>query len=191
MIGSLVGKVLFSDKHHIILQTDSGVGYQVHFSEEKKEGTMVKLFITHIVKEASQELFGFNSLREKKLFELLNSVKGVGPKSAFSILSFLGGQMVVEAIQAENKKTLTRVPGIGVRAASQIILDLGKKIERVKEHFFNDHQKPESLFLREAVLACKELGFDEDLVMPIASQILSQQSIQKSEELLGLVLREI
>ncbi|MBT3234820.1 MAG: Holliday junction branch migration protein RuvA [Bdellovibrionales bacterium] len=132
MIGHINGKILFSDGSEILLATNSGIGYQIFCSQVLPEGEQVSLYIAHVIKEDSQSLFGFSSLREKKLFELLLTVKGVGPKSAFSLVGSVGFEQVCEAITLENRKILTLAPGVGNRAAAQIILDLAGKILTVK-----------------------------------------------------------
>ena len=81
MIGFLTGEVLFSDGNESIIQTTSGVGYQVFYNKVLVEGTSAAIYIAHIIKEDSETLFGFSSLRAKKLFEMLLTVKGIGPTS--------------------------------------------------------------------------------------------------------------
>ncbi|MDC1175713.1 Holliday junction ATP-dependent DNA helicase RuvA, partial [Bacteriovoracaceae bacterium] len=132
MIGHLKGEVLFSDGIETLIQTPMGVGYQVYLNEVLTEGAEASVYISHVIKEASEELYGFKNLREKKLFEILISVKGVGPKSAYILLNALGVEQIVSAIQFDNKKALTAAPGIGPKAAAQILLDLSSKIEKIK-----------------------------------------------------------
>ncbi|TNE97551.1 MAG: Holliday junction branch migration protein RuvA, partial [Deltaproteobacteria bacterium] len=98
MIGFLSGTVVFSDGQDLILNTASGVGYQIFCQQVLAEGSRATLYISHVIKEASQELYGFSNLREKKLFELLTTVKGVGPKSAYSMLANLGGENIITAV---------------------------------------------------------------------------------------------
>lgn len=129
MIGYLVGEVLFSDGKELIIKTNDGIGYQIYMSGLLVEGSLAEVFVSHVFKDAGQELFGFETLREKKLFELLCSVKGVGPKSAYSLISALGSETIIQSVQLENKKVLTKAPGVGAKAAAQICLDLGDKIQ--------------------------------------------------------------
>ena len=132
MIGFLSGTVVFSDGQDLILNTSSGVGYQIFCQQVLSEGSFASLYISHVIKEASQELYGFSNLREKKLFELLTTVKGVGPKSAYSMLANLGGENIITAVMMENKALLKKAPGVGDKAASQLILDLKSKIAKAK-----------------------------------------------------------
>jgi len=209
MISYLEGDVLFSDGKESILKSNDGIGYQVYFNGLLVEGQKSSLFIAHVFRDAGQELFGFETLRDKKLFELLTSVKGVGPKSAFSLLTALGAQVVIQSVQLEDKKALSKAPGIGAKAAAQICLDLSKKIQTVlmyaggsrETHIIgNSLALPlegsvksigSNHILDDAVMACKELGFKEDQIMVKAQKILMENDIQKAEQLVHLVLKEV
>lgn len=216
MIGHLQGEVLFSDGVETIILTNSGIGYQVYIQQVLPEGSGASIFISHVIREASEELYGFKTIREKKMFELLTSVKGVGPKSAFSLVGALGVDPIINAILFDDNKTLTKAPGIGNKAASQMILDLQNKISKVKmysnkskgPHAMNtlpsieveeaavevgsvEQHTSSDIILNDALMACKELGFKEEKVIPIAQGILSSHEITKAEQLVHLVLREV
>lgn len=220
MIGHLQGEVLFSDGREIIILTASGIGYQVYLGDVLAEGRRVSLFVSHVQRETSQELYGFKTLREKKMFELLNSVKGVGPKSAFTLLGALGVHSIIDAILMENKKNLTKAPGIGPKAASQMVLDLSGKVAKIKmysakvrlaapvkfdlaggreeqteffesvDEFLGPSVADEGI-LNDALMACKELGFKEEKIIPLAQKILEQGLVARAEQLVHLVLKEI
>ncbi len=221
MMGFLSGEVLFSDGNESIIQTSSGVGYQVFYNKVLVEGTSAAIYIAHIIKEDSETLFGFSSLRAKKLFEMLLTVKGIGPKSAYNLISNLGVNEIINAVNLEAKGTLTKVPGLGTKGAAQIILDLAGKIDRVK--MYSESTKvvrgglapmtkmdfttiEETSYIEEVVsvgsvnqheimndtlMACKELGFKEDKIIPIAQKILGANLITKPEQLIHLVLKEL
>ena len=141
MIGVISGKVLFSDGNEIIIFTNTGIGYQSYCRYIMPEGESATLYISHIIRDTSEDLYCFRTLREKKLFELLTTVKGVGPKSAFNLVSNVSTDEIIMAIQSDEKKVLIKVPGLGAKAASQIILDLQSKIRKVKM-FSNKYLKP-------------------------------------------------
>lgn len=209
MIGYLNGEVIFSDGKEVIIKTADGVGHQVYLQKLLVEGSLADIFVSHVFKDPGQELFGFETLREKKLFELLTSVKGVGPKSAYSLLTALGAETVIQSVQLENKKSLSKAPGIGAKAAAQICLDLSNKIQNVLMYSARGVNneiregtvavQPELVttsgyntpILEEAMMACKELGFKEDSILPMAQKILSENDIQKPEQLVHLVLKEV
>jgi Holliday junction DNA helicase RuvA len=220
MIGFLCGEVIFSDGNECVLQTSSGIGYQVFYNRVLVEGAFAAIFVAHIIKEDSETLYGFHSLRAKKLFEMLLTVKGIGPKSAYGLISNIGVNEIINAVSFENKATLTKVPGLGTKGASQIILDLAGKIDRVKMYSDSSkalktipaHPKSDVLemfdeaayvenvapfsanqheILNDTLMACKQLGFKEDKVVSIAQKILGANKISKPEQLIHLVLKEI
>jgi Holliday junction DNA helicase RuvA len=220
MIGFLSGEVLFSDGNESIIQTTNGVGYQVFYNKVLVEGTLAAVFIAHIIKEDSETLFGFSSLRAKKLFELLLTVKGIGPKSAYNLISNIGVNEIINAVNLEAKGTLTKVPGLGAKGAAQIVLDLSGKIDRVKmysesskvvkgglapvaktsliieeTHYIEEEVNASAInhheILNDTLMACKELGFREDKIIPIAQKILGANLITKPEQLIHLVLKEL
>ena len=211
MIGYLQGQVMFSDGIEVILLTSSGIGYQVHSGILFPEGKEISLHISHVIRESSQELYGFVHLKEKKLFELLTSVKGVGPKSAYSLIQSLGFEIIVQSVQTENKKTLSSAPGIGPKAAAQICLDLSIKIKKVciyldgpqeietlkttsptsdKVHL-DKNLVNQSALLNETIMACKELGFKDSEVESMAIKLLANHNIDRPEQLVHLILKEM
>lgn len=220
MIGFLSGEVLFSDGHECIIQTPSGVGHQVFYNKVLIEGTMAAIYIAHIIKEDSENLYGFHSLRAKKMFEMLLTVKGIGPKSAYNLVCNLGVNDIINAVNLEAKNTLTKIPGLGNKGAAQIILDLAGKIDKVKmysdssrgykaqsqvvahsqliiaEDFLIKEDMPvmnnnHHDILNDTLMACKELGFKEDKIIPLAQKILGANLITKPEQLIHLVLKEL
>ena len=216
MIGFLSGKVLFSDGNEIVILTNSGVGYQAFYAGVATEGQGIGLFASHVIRETSQEIFCFKTLRDKKAFELLLTVSGVGPKSAYSLVKTLGCESLIEAVILENKNLLKEAPGIGLKSASQIILDLKGKIKNLKMYtqaqatkinltetqgidFDTDTLMQESRssglmndnLMKDALMACTELGFKEAQILPLARKILAENSIQKPEQLVHLVLKQI
>lgn len=196
MIGQLFGEVTFSDGKEVILLTTSGLGYQVYYNQVLPEGKKITLFISHIIKEDSQTLFGFESLRLKKLFEMLITVKGVGPKSAYTLLCHLGPESLIEAITYESLELIKKTPGIGSKTAAQIILDLKDKIAKIK--MYSSEMEPvkgtngsDIKVLEETLMATKELGFKDEQVIPLAQKYLRENNITRTEQLIHLVLKGI
>lgn len=131
MIASLDGRVLAKLDDGVILGV-GGVGYRVRlpapFLAETREG--VELFCyTHLaIRENEWSLFGFKTLEELELFELLLTVQGVGPKAAVAALSAMEPQAIAGAIAGEQPALLTRIPGVGQKTAQRMVLDLKNKV---------------------------------------------------------------
>ena len=200
MLGFIKGKVIFSDGQDVIILTTSGIGYEVSFNKLLAEGADAQVFTTHIQREDAQTLYGFETLKDKKFFELLLQVKGVGPKSAYSLASTLGHEQIVQAILYEDVKTLQKAPGIGKKAAAQILLDLKTKVEKLaiwddlkieKQTENHKTQSPQPI-VSEAVLALETLGFDEFKIVSLAKKIIAEnKNINKTEQLVEAILKQI
>jgi Holliday junction DNA helicase RuvA len=110
----------------------SGVGYEVLVAagdyDSASLGEQVKFHTYHHIREQSQELFGFSSLAAKKLFELLITVQGVGPKAALSILSVGDSEQVRNAIANSDSSYITQAAGVGKRIAERVVVDLSDKV---------------------------------------------------------------
>jgi Holliday junction DNA helicase RuvA len=133
MIAHLRGKLLAKSPQSIIVEA-SGVGYEVAISIPTytglpAEGAEVSLHIYTHVREETLALYGFVSVEEKRLFEKLFSVSGIGPKLALTVLSGLSPERLVAAIRSQDHATLTRIPGIGKKTAERVVLELKDKLE--------------------------------------------------------------
>lgn len=125
MIYYLKGKVALKDGDTIVIDVHD-VAYQVLVShiDDYTIGEEVLIYTYNVVREDEQYLVGFSSLDEKSVFLSLIKVKGLGPKSAIGALSSTTPTDVVNAIASNNVAYLKKLPGIGAKAAAQIILDL-------------------------------------------------------------------
>jgi Holliday junction DNA helicase RuvA len=133
MIAHLRGR-LFSKQPGQAIVEAGGVGYDVTisvptFAALPAEGGEVSLFIYTQVREDTLALYGFLDRNEKRLFERLITVSGVGPKLAVTILSGLNLERTVEAIRAQDHVTLTRIPGVGKKLAERLVVELKEKLE--------------------------------------------------------------
>jgi Holliday junction DNA helicase RuvA len=109
-----------------------GVGYEVAVAAGDYERALlnepVKFYTYHHIREQSQELFGFASLAAKKLFEMLITVQGVGPKAALAILSLGDSELVRNAIANGDSVFITKASGVGKRIAERVVVDLTDKV---------------------------------------------------------------
>lgn len=117
----------------------NGVGYLVNTSlttqSRLKVGEKSKLYISESVREDAFELFGFATKSEKRSFDLLIGVSGVGPKAALSILSAYTPEALAMAILSGDEKALTVAPGIGKKIAQRVILELKDKLAKESGDF--------------------------------------------------------
>ena len=131
MFYHLIGSVSEINQNSIVLDVN-GIGFLIHTSLQTLSalnlGKNVKLFISESIGETNYDLYGFSELREKRFFELLISVSGVGPKVAISLLSSVNPDTLVLAIINDDAKILSSAPGIGKKTAQRIILELRDKI---------------------------------------------------------------
>jgi holliday junction DNA helicase RuvA len=133
MIAHLRGRLLAKHPQQAIVEA-GGVGYDVAisvttFSSLPAEGAEVALFIHTHVREDLLALYGFSNREEKRVFERLITVSGVGPKLAITIQSGLSTERLVVAIRGQDHATLSQIPGIGKRLAERLVVDLKDKLE--------------------------------------------------------------
>lgn len=131
MIAHVAGVVAEKFNSSLIVDVH-GVGYEVAVAALDYDATLlnepVKLFTYHHIREQSQELFGFSSLAAKKIFELLITVQGVGPKAALAILSLGDSETVRNAIASSDVAFITKASGVGKKTAERVAVDLSDKV---------------------------------------------------------------
>ncbi|MEO8727373.1 MAG: Holliday junction branch migration protein RuvA [Acidobacteriaceae bacterium] len=132
MISHLRGQVLTKQAPTVVLDIH-GVGYEVlvtvpTYSDLPEAGGDASLFIHTHVREDQLALFGFATADEKKLFERLISVSGIGPKLAITVLSGMSAAQLVSALRSGETARLTKIPGIGKKTAERMVLELRDKL---------------------------------------------------------------
>lgn len=131
MIAHLSGTVTEKFLNSIIVDVH-GVGYELTITAPDAETTnlndQVKFYTYHAIRENSEELYGFLSLAAKKLFEMLISVNGVGPKAAMAILSLGSAEDVRNAIANTDAAFISKASGVGKKSAERVIVDLRDKV---------------------------------------------------------------
>lgn len=131
MIAHVAGVVAEKFNSSLIVDVH-GIGYEVAVAALDYDAALlnepIKLFTYHHIREQSQELFGFSSLAAKKLFELLITVQGVGPKAALAILSLSDSETVRNAIATSDVAFITKASGVGKKTAERVAVDLSDKV---------------------------------------------------------------
>ncbi len=131
MIAHIFGKI--EEKFNSSLIVDvNGVGYEIMVPmpdfDDARLGEMRKFFTYHAVREQSEDLYGFSSLLAKKLFEMLISVQGIGPKAGIAILSLADVEDVRNAIANADTAFISKASGVGKKSAERVIVDLADKV---------------------------------------------------------------
>lgn len=131
MIAHVSGTVAEKFLDSVIIDVQ-GVGYEVLVSASEYDAltlnAQVKLYTHHHVREQAEELYGFSSLAGKRLFELLITVQGVGPKAALAILSLGEADTVRSAIASSDATFIQKASGVGKRTADRVVVDLADKV---------------------------------------------------------------
>lgn len=141
MIEFIKGDIVATGKDYIILN-NSDIGYYIimpmssigFYLESFKLPVNDVTVYTHLqLREDNISLYGFHSETDREIFRLLLSVNKVGPKAAVSILSYLNSNDLIKAIMTENATLIAKSPGIGIKTAQKIILELNDKIKKYAE----------------------------------------------------------
>ncbi|UFU04766.1 Holliday junction branch migration protein RuvA [Ruania halotolerans] len=131
MIASVSGRVAHIGLDACVLET-GGLGYRVHATPgtlaRLRSGAEATLATTLVVREDSMTLFGFVDSEERDVFEMVQTVSGVGPRLALAMLAVHNPEDLRRAVATEDTKALTLVPGIGQKGARRIILELGDRL---------------------------------------------------------------
>jgi len=131
MIAHLSGVVAEKFSHSVIIDVRD-IGYEVQVPaidfDAALLGEPIKLYTYHHIREQAQELYGFSSLAAKKLFELLITVQGIGPKAALAILSLGDSESVRNAIAHSDTAFIARASGVGRKTADRVAVDLSDKV---------------------------------------------------------------
>ncbi len=133
MIAHIRGQILSKAPNAVVLDC-GGVGYELAISvatytELRDIGAEDRLHVHTHVREDALQLFGFAEPAEKRLFEKLLTISGIGPKLAITVLSGISAERLVGAIRGGDHATLTKIPGIGKKTAERVVLELKDKLD--------------------------------------------------------------
>lgn len=184
MIAYLQGKIIFKKEKFIVLDVN-GVGYKVFLSQKALSelpeiNKILKVFCFLSVRENALDLYGFLDQKELEFFEILDSIRGIGPKAALEISSLGSLEAIKQKILSRDEKLFEGIPGIGRKKAMAIILELTGKIK--------DIVKP-SVF-DEAEEGLVNLGFSRQKAKTTLSKISKdikdpEQKVKEALKILG------
>lgn len=170
MYAYIKGSLEIKSLGYVVVETTNGVGYKIFMSESAIDrlgelGETVKIYTYLKVKEDEMSLYGFLTNEELHMFELLISVSGIGAKSAISILSNITPSSFALAVITDDVATIKSLPGIGVKTAQRLILELKDKVKASEDANKEDLEKMLSKkennmeTVSEAVAALQVLGY--------------------------------
>lgn len=184
MIVGIKGKI--EKKEPTLVHIDvNGLIYEVHVSincSSKIVENNISLHTTYIIREDSQTLYGFLDINEKKLFDTVIKINGVGPKVALAICSTFTPKSFSQIVSSNDISMLKRVPGIGPKGASRILVELsGFVIDG------NGDEESSSANILEASLALESLGFKKDII----TKILNSCTATNTSDLVKEALKKL
>ena len=200
MFEYIKGTVTFVSPYYIVVENNQ-IGYQIsvanpfRFSAYYNEE--VTVYLHQVIRDDAHLLYGFSNLEEKQLFLKLISVSGIGPKSGLAIMALDDHGGLVNAIETEDAKYLTKFPGVGKKTAQQMVLDLKGKLDELsitpsaveamamQDDLFN--VVPTTGF-DEALEALRALGYTEREVKKITKE-LEQATATTTDEYLRFGLK--
>lgn len=192
MIGFIRGSIVYIDSEYLIIDSN-GLGYEVKYNNNLTNsslGNEIKLFVTHTINEFSQALYGFDSIDEKLIFESLTSIKGVGNKAMFQVMSGLSVKRYNDLLDVK-LEDLTKINGIGKAIAQKILLGISQKVKSnvsINE-IINVDTKSDKY--REILNSLKPLGFSETSIKSVLSTNKGDIEKLESEELVKYILRKL
>ena len=186
MIGFVTGSIHAFGLDYVLIDVN-GIGFRINFyhPEVLSIGKVMTIYTYQNVREDEISLYGFLSLEEYDLFIKLISVKGLGPKIASAILAKSSVESVVKAIEDGNVDFMKRMPGVGSKTASQIILDLKGKLVQASKSDKDDER------FTDVIEALKALGYKPMEIKPIIARLKNEEG--STDELirkaLGMLIR--
>ena len=195
MFAHFDGIVAEKNADSIVLDVN-GVGYLLFVSSATLSmapaaGERMKLYSVLNVREDAMELFGFYSREEKRMYERLKGVSGVGSRTALQILSSMSVRDLSLALVAGDANALTRVPGIGKKTAQRLVLELKDKVDddQLTGAGASVAPKPTGGAEGEAVAALVALGYSSSEAARAVSKVASQTD--KTDEMIFLALKSL
>ena len=196
MIAFIEGRVFFLGTGMMVVQTQSGVGYEVRVPEticlKSQSNQEIQLYIHTHVREDELTLYGFSSWEQKELFQMVIKTTGVGPKLGLAVLSQLSIDQLTDAVFQNNTAAFSLVSGIGRKTAAKLCLDLKDQLKNREMKASSSLQTGNELDgilvdqNQELISALKNMGFQEREIRMVLPQACEKD--QPLEERLKKVL---
>ncbi len=180
MIAYIAGTLLQKTASRCVVLTESGVGYEVGMGTQTvarlgEIGTPVSLYIQTIVREDALALYGFSTWDERELFGILVGVPKLGPKTAMAMLACFDPEDLAAKVAADDVHALTRVPGIGMKSAKRIVLDLKDQLATFVTLSATPSFVSGNQVFEDTLGGLFALGYSEREAAPVVRTILEQE----------------
>lgn len=189
MIASLRGQLIRAEASYVVLDV-GGVGYKVSVPVSVLTayavGATAHLHIYTHIRAEEMSLFGFVSPDDQRVFELLLSVTGIGPKVALSILSAMDSETLARAVGSDDTKTLVRIPGLGLKTAQRLVLELRDKLSaliferKVDQMAVTSQNPPEDDLYDDVVEGLVGLGYNRNDVRKASDKVFKENPTEKN-----------
>lgn len=134
MFDFIIGKIENKDSEHLVV-LNNGIGYKILASKstlmDLELGSTSKIYLVMAVREDDISLYGFSTVKERDIYRLLTTVRGIGPKVAIGVLSGITTDSLVLGIRNGDINLLTTAPGVGKKTAERIVLELKDKTDHI------------------------------------------------------------
>jgi len=196
MIAYVSGKLVERTPARVVIDVH-GVGLEVHipassFDRLPAIGELVRLLTFHYVREDNMQLFGFATQAERRAFESMVGVSGVGPRLALAALSALDVQELRRAIMGGDAALLTRIPGVGRKTAERLVIELRDRFAVVElGESTSAGPKSDGSARLDALAALESLGLSRAAAEErIRRAMRDHPGLETAEQLIKLALRD-
>ena len=181
MIDRLTGKLVLSNNSYLVIEV-GGLGIKVNipktFSKNFKMNTVMSCSTYLHVREDALDLYGFENESDRSLFLMLISISGIGPKLGLTIISGLTPEKLKMKIISGDVKALTTIPGVGLKTAKRIIIELKDKFSKIDSETLGFEDEIDSKTFKDVISALDGLGYKEKE----SKKALKQLGLDKSDD---------
>lgn len=182
MIAVMVGQLVEMGERSVILLTAGGVGYELYLPSSSlarmpAKGGEVRLCTQQVVREDALELYGFETMEERRVFQVLTSIPNLGPRKALAILSRFRPDELRQVVMEGDLTAITSVSGIGKKSGQQILIELKFKLDDgrpLPAGVPAAAGRPGGVF-HDALAGLKNLGYGEDEAATVLRKILEAE----------------
>lgn len=196
----LRGTVVNISSTHAVLDV-GGVGYKVLVASDLEArapacGEECTLFVSLVIRENAQSLFGFLSGAERDLFESLTAISGIGPKTGLTLVGSVPLEEMHRAVQDKDYGVFCKVPGVGKKTAERLLIDLKGKLPGTvlgapsSEMAKKIADTPENRQIRDAMSALVNLGYSQAMAQSALERVLAKDENLSLPNLIAAALRE-